>query len=92
MAFDNQQCDNQVPGPLMQLIDEWADNSEVYNLFWVGMEVTGPPFPQNVQDNQAVYKYQQLEVNMVPIAALHVVQKLKKTCRFCTGMLEGPPL
>ncbi len=81
MAFDFRQCD--IPGRLAQLMDQWVDTSEVYNLFGVGTEVTAPPFPQNVQDNQADHEYQQ--VNMVSIAAPHVLQELKKTSRFCAG-------
>ena len=49
--------------------------------------VSATPLPQTVQDNrdQAVHKYQ--KVNMVPKAAQHVTvsQKLEMTSRFCTG-------
>jgi hypothetical protein len=68
VTFDFQQCD--IPNPLAQLIYEWADNSEVDNLFGVGMEIAAPPFPQDIQDDQAVHNDQ--KVNMVPIAAPHV--------------------
>jgi hypothetical protein len=46
VAFDFQQCD--LSSPLAQFIDEWADDSEVYNLLGAGMKVAAPPFPQNI--------------------------------------------
>jgi len=39
------------------------------------MEVAAPPFHQNVEDNQAVNKYQQ--VYLVSVALPHVSQELK---------------
>ena len=44
-------------------------------LFRAGMEVTVPPFPQDIQYNQTVDKYQ--KVNMMSIALSHIQQKLE---------------
>ncbi len=49
MAFHFQQCD--VPSPLPQLVYEWAYHSEVYYFFRARIEVTTPPFPQDIQYN-----------------------------------------
>ena len=56
MTFDFQQCD--IPSPLAQFLYEWVYNSKVYNLFRVRVEFTAPPFPENIQYNQAISKYQ----------------------------------
>ena len=56
MTFDFQQCD--IPSPLAQFLYEWVYNSKVYNLFRVRVEFTAPLFPENIQYNQAINKYQ----------------------------------
>jgi hypothetical protein len=60
---------------LTQLRDEGAYDSEVNYFFRAGIEVAVPPFPQDIQYNQTVDEYQQ--VNMVPVALPHIQQKLE---------------
>ncbi len=47
-------------------MDEWADDrQQSANLLGARMEVNAPPFPQDVQDNQTIDRYHQ--VNLVTI-------------------------
>ena len=47
----------------------------MYYFVWARMEVTTPPFLQDIQYHQTVDKYQ--KVNMVPIASPHIQQELE---------------
>jgi hypothetical protein len=70
VAFDFYQ--RKIPGPLEHLVQERADNSEIHNLLAARMEVTASPFPHDVQDKEAINKYQQMYV--AAIALPHILQ------------------
>ena len=70
MAFDLYQ--RHTTRPLTQLVEEWVDNSKMYNLLGPRVEVVMPPFLQNVQYDQAINKYQ--KVCLMAIVLPHVEQ------------------
>jgi hypothetical protein len=72
VAFYFNQCHSSEP--LTQFLQERIDYSKVYHLLGAGVEVASPPFPDNVEDNQAVNKDQQVDLIAVPLA--HIPQQL----------------
>jgi hypothetical protein len=62
-----------------------ADNIKVHHFLGPWSKATMSPFAQDVQDNQAVHKYQQMY--LAALALLHILLKLEETG--CFGARRG---